>query len=91
MHMDKEEILKLYLPALQRINPAIDSSWIRQSWSFAAPFAQPVVTCSFKNQIPPHKTPIKNVFLANMFQVYPHDRGQNYSIAMADTVANMLD
>ncbi len=91
MHMDKEEILKLYLPALQRINPAIDSSWIRQSWSFAAPFAQPVVTCSFKNQIPPHKTPIKNVFLANMFQVYPHDRGQNYAIAMADTVANMLD
>ena len=27
---------------------------------------------------------IPGLYLANMFQVYPHDRGQNYSIALAD-------
>lgn len=33
---------------------------------------------------PPFETPIPGLYLANMFQVYPHDRGQNYSIALAD-------
>ena len=42
------------------------------------------------HHIPPHVTPLRNVYLANMFQVYPQDRGQNYSIAMAERLARTL-
>ena len=28
--------------------------------------------------------------MANMFQVYPHDRGQNYSIALADRLVERI-
>jgi hypothetical protein len=28
--------------------------------------------------------------MANMFQVYPHDRGQNYSIALAERVVEAI-
>ena len=30
----------------------------------------------------PFETPIPGLWAASMFQVYPHDRGQNYSIEL---------
>ncbi|MBI3978265.1 MAG: NAD(P)/FAD-dependent oxidoreductase [Chloroflexi bacterium] len=81
------ELLAEYYRHLPRINPAFDPSWVRQSWVFRAPFAQPIVTTDYPRHIPPLDTPIPGVFLANMFQVYPQDRGQNYSILLAERVA----
>jgi protoporphyrinogen oxidase len=79
-----ERVLEEFLPHLSRINGAFEPSWVQESWSFAAPFAQPIVTTDYRHHIPPFETPIPNVWMANMFQVYPHDRGQNYSIALAE-------
>jgi protoporphyrinogen oxidase len=86
----KDEVLAEYLPALSRINPSFSPHWVTESWMFAAPFAQPVVTPDFHKHIPPHETPIPNLYLANMFQVYPQDRGQNYAVAMAIRLADRL-
>ena len=61
-----------------------------EAWSFAAPFAQPIVTTDYRDHIPPLDTPIPNFWMANMFQVYPHDRGQNYSIALADRLVERI-
>src|SRR6185312_4855409 len=87
---DGEAILSDFLPYLQRINPDLQRSWITGLHSFAAPYAQPVVTLDFKEHIAPHVTPIPNLYMANMFQIYPQDRGQNYSIAMAERLARKL-
>ena len=54
------------------------------------PTAQPIVTVDYPEHIPPHETPLPGVFLANMFQVYPQDRGQNYSVRMANGVAKQI-
>jgi hypothetical protein len=78
------------LPAIKRINPAFDPAWVQESWQFAAPYAQPVVTPDFHKHIPPHQLPIPNVYLANMFQIYPQDRGQNYAVDMANWLARQL-
>jgi protoporphyrinogen oxidase len=82
--MSPDEILALYVPALQRINPAFDEGWITDYKMFKAPFAQPIVTVGYADRLPSHVTPIENLFLANMSQVYPQDRGQNYSVALAE-------
>lgn len=87
---NKEGALEAFLPALRRINPAFNRAWITESWMFSAPYAQPVVTPDFHNHIPPHTTPLPNVYMANMFQVYPQDRGQNYAVAMANRLADTL-
>jgi protoporphyrinogen oxidase len=87
---EKEAILEDFLPYLQRINPDLRRSWITGLHSFAAPYAQPVVTVDFKEHIAPHDTPIPHLYMANMFQIYPQDRGQNYSIAMAERLARRL-
>ena len=82
-----EEVLDEFVGALHRINPAFDRTWLVESHIFKAPFAQPIVTVDYHEHIPPHETPLPGVYLANMFQVYPQDRGQNYSVRMANEVA----
>jgi protoporphyrinogen oxidase len=78
-----DAILGEFLPHLERINPSFERSWVTDAWSFAAPFAQPIVTVDYRDHIPPFHTPIPGLWVASMFQVYPHDRGQNYSIELA--------
>lgn len=84
---DPARLLDEYLPYLRRLNPAFGPGDVLD-WHFSrAPFAQPVVTVGYERGIPPHETPVENVYLASMAQVYPQDRGQNYAIAMGREVA----
>lgn len=75
------------LPPLRRINPAFDERWVTEAWSFAAPYAQPIVRVGYSATLPPHRTPLPNVFLANMGHIYPQDRGQNYSFLLGARIA----
>jgi protoporphyrinogen oxidase len=84
------ELLVGWTAAIQRLNPSFDPSWVTGLWGFAAPFAQPIVTVDYAGRIPPHRTPVEGLWIANMFQVYPHDRGQNYSIKLAEQVVEAL-
>ena len=88
--MTPEQILARYIPALKRVNPSFEESWITEYHMFKAPFAQPIVTLGYNDRLPSHQTPVRNLYLANMSQVYPQDRGQNYSIAMADRLVRSL-
>lgn len=87
---EKESLIAEYIPFLKRINRSFEESWIQESWRFGAPYAQPIVTVDFKDHIPPQETPVEGLFLANMFQVYPHDRGQNYSVELANQLSQRL-
>jgi protoporphyrinogen oxidase len=86
----KEEVMAEFLPQLQRILPHFDPAWITESWIFMSPYAQPIVTTDYRAHIPPLETPLENLWLANMFQVYPHDRGQNYSFALAEKLLKQM-
>jgi protoporphyrinogen oxidase len=85
-----EELLDEAFPFLQRIAPHFERRSVLASWAFAAPYAQPIVTLDFAEHVPPFETPIEGLYVANMFQVYPHDRGQNYSIALAEELSQRL-
>jgi len=83
----KEELLETYLPGLFKINPNFDLDWIRASWMFTEKYAQPVPTLDHSRNIPPLKTPIPGLWMANMSQVYPWDRGSNYAVELGRRVA----
>ena len=85
-----EAILDEFLPHLERLNTAFDRSWLMDAWVFASPFAQPIVSVDYRDHIPPFHTPVAGLWVASMFQVYPHDRGQNYSIALADRLVDRV-
>jgi protoporphyrinogen oxidase len=86
-----DETLARYVPAIRGLNPAFEPSWVGDRWSFGARFAQPIVTPGFRKRIPPFETPVPNLFIASMFQVFPHDRGQNYSIELAERLVGRLE
>jgi protoporphyrinogen oxidase len=90
MTASRDEVLDDFLPHLERLNPAFDRSWVVDAWMFAAPFAQPIVTTDYPEHIPRFRTPIANLWVASMFQVYPHDRGQNYSILLGEQIADRM-
>lgn len=77
----KEELLKMYDPYLEKINPHYKKDLIGYEL-FKAPFAQPIVTTHYSKKIPPIITPFKHTFLANIQQVYPWDRGTNYAVEL---------
>lgn len=87
--MSKEELLKLYDPWLKKINPKYKSTII-SSEIFKAPFAQPIVPKHYSKKIPPLTTPLKGVFLANIQQVYPWDRGTNYAVELGKKAAELI-
>ncbi|HLZ64565.1 MAG TPA: NAD(P)/FAD-dependent oxidoreductase [Ktedonosporobacter sp.] len=87
----KEEVLAQFLPHLKRLVPAFEPEWVKESWMFQAPFAQPIVTKEYREHIPPFHTPLQGLWVANMFQVYPHDRGQNYSLELAQRLVRELE
>ncbi len=87
----KEQLLETYLPGLVKINPDFDLDWVRASWMFTEEYAQPVPTLDHSRNIPPLKTPIPGLWLANMSQVYPWDRGTNYAVELGRRVAALVD
>ena len=52
--------------------------------------SQPVPGLNQSQSIPELKTPIPGLWLANMSQVYPWDRGSNYAVEMARQVAREI-
>ncbi len=82
-----EAVLDRFLPALARIHPTFTRDWVERAHVFKAPFAQPIVTTDYREHIPPFDTPIPGLYVGSMFQVYPQDRGQNYSIRLGQRLA----
>ncbi len=83
----KEQLLEAYLPGLVKINPRFDPQWVRASWMFSEVYAQPVPLLNHSRNIPPLKTPLPGLWMANMSQVYPWDRGTNYAVEIGRRVA----
>jgi protoporphyrinogen oxidase len=87
--MSDDELWAKFAPALKRINPAFSDDWVNERWVFKAPYAQPVIRMEYSAHRPEHRTPVEGLYLETMTQIYPEDRGQNYSIKMGDEVARM--
>ena len=88
--MTAEELLGEFDPFLKTINPKYKSALISVK-KFSVPFAQPIIPLNYSRMAPPFETPLKNVYLANMQQVYPWDRGTNYSVALGEKVASLVE
>ena len=90
-NLSEEQLWALFEPALKQINPRFDSSWVNDRWLFKGPYAQPIITTEYRDKKPDHRTPVEGLYLENMTQIYPEDRGQNYSIRMGEEVAEMVE
>ena len=88
--MSGEELLEDFLPHLSKINPDFDPSWIEEYYHHKVDAAQPIIGVNYSQQIPDLQTPIKGLYLANTTQIYPEDRGTNYSVRLGKRVVEMV-
>jgi protoporphyrinogen oxidase len=89
--MKASQLFELYLPHLKRINPAFGADWIEKKLVLRAEAGQPVITRNYSERIPDHRTPLKGLYLANTLQIYPEDRGTNYSVWLGQTISQMVN
>ncbi len=91
--MSEDELLSEYMPHIKKINPEFDPSWIKKVFHQRVSAAQPIISVDYQKRIPQHQTPFDNLYLANTTQIYPEDRGTNYSVKMGKAIAEqvMLD
>ena len=85
-----EELLDEFTPHLRSLNPDFDPSWVLEYHHHRVDGAQPVIGVGYSERIPSHRTPFKSLYLANTTQIYPEDRGTNYSVRMGRRVARMV-
>jgi protoporphyrinogen oxidase len=85
-----QELLEVYLPHLRSLNPVFDEAWIQESFYHREAAAQPVIDVGYRERIPSHRTPIPGLYLANTTQIYPEDRGTNYSLRLGRKVARLV-
>jgi len=88
--LDADGLLTEYFPHLRKINPDFDAGWIEGHCLFREEAAQPIITAHYSSRIPDHRTPISRLFLANTTQIYPEDRGMNYSVRLGRKVARLV-
>lgn len=85
-----DEFFEYSLPYVQRIFPEFSREWVMGYKAWRAHYSQPVVSKNYSGLIPDFQTPIENLWLCTMAQVYPEDRGTNYAVKYGRQVARMV-
>jgi len=88
--LSEGQLLGRFLPTFRRLNPAFDRSWVRRTWLWRTPYAQPIPELNHSRHIPPLATPVPGLYLASMSQVYPWDRGTNFAVALGRRAAALM-
>ena len=78
--MPDADVVAFTLEHLRRMFPDLADERVLAAHVWRARYAQPVVECGYRWLIPDRQTPLSNLLLATMAQIYPQDRGTNYAI-----------
>lgn len=85
-----EAVIRKYLGFLGKLNHHFRQSWVLNVRVFRHPHAQTIFKTGFLNRKPSVKTPLPNLFLANIDQMYPHDRNLNQGVLLAQKAVNLM-
>ena len=88
--MNTEELLAHYVAALGQMNPRFDRKDVLRYWSFREDAAQPVPRIGNRHRILPFASERRGLYLGNTTQIYPEDRGTNYSARLGREVAEKI-
>lgn len=87
-HKSKDEVLSLYMPHLERINPDFNESWIAGYELSKGKNIEPFHRINYSKYIPPRKTAFENCFLVTTAQIYPEATVLNASVNVAEDFVN---
>jgi protoporphyrinogen oxidase len=89
--MDDAAVLDFAVPHLQRMFPDFRREWVTAHHVWRARFSQQIAEPGYSKLIPAEDSPLENLFITSMAQIYPEDRGTNYAIREGRRVAGRID
>jgi protoporphyrinogen oxidase len=90
LDMEVAELLEAYLPWIRKIFPSFDHSDVVAAHLWRARSAQPIVRVGYRELVPTISTPIPNLFLCTMAQIYPQDRQVSNGVETARRAALLV-
>lgn len=81
--MGAAELLQMYVPHIRGLFPDFDPAVVAGMHVWSAPYAQPVVRVGYRHTIPEIQSPIENLLVCTMAQIYPNDRQVSNGVEMA--------
>jgi protoporphyrinogen oxidase len=90
VRMGSDDLFRHYIDALKQMNPRFHERDVLRQWSFREEAAQPVPRVGNRHRVIPFASPRRGLFLANTTQIYPEDRGTNYSARLGREVAEHI-
>lgn len=88
--MSLEEVKEFMLRFLPQIYPEFKKEWIKNVYVFKTNTAATVCDLNFSKKIPSSKTPLENMYMANMSHIYPDERSTNNSIRIAAETCKLM-
>ncbi len=90
MQMNYEELLNHYYPYLKKINNNFSKEWIENYRFNKIGYAQPILPTNYSSIKVPLSLPVKGLYSGNTAQIYPEDRGTNYSVDIAEKITRLI-
>jgi protoporphyrinogen oxidase len=87
--LPKEAFIEEVTGYLGKLNPAFDRSWILAANAFRYEFAQTVCTPDFYAALPPMKSAVRGLYLADTSHYYPEDRSISESLRLGRELATL--
>ncbi len=84
--MKLPQLKELFLSHLEKLLPAFNRDEIESLTFSKAQYTQPVIGLDYSRKKPAYRTPLPGLFLCTMAQIYPEDRGMNYSMKIAENL-----
>ncbi len=88
--MSAKELVELYLPYIKKINPKFNLNDIICAETFEEEYAQPVIKTNYSKDKLDNRLS-SGIYIANMAQIYPQDRGMNYAIKLGYDIAELIN
>ncbi|MCB9169862.1 MAG: NAD(P)/FAD-dependent oxidoreductase [Flavobacteriales bacterium] len=82
-NMDEPKLRELFLSGVERLHPGFKRDQVHAFHLFRTRTAATICDLRFSEKVPPCRTSLPGLFLANMAHVYPDERSVNNSIRVA--------
>lgn len=89
-NMTEAEFFTYAMTYIKKMFPAFEDSWVLDYHVWKEAYSQPLVTLHYSRIIPDYKTPLPNVLINTMAQIYPEDRGTNYAVREGKLIAERI-
>ena len=90
LDMNYEQVIEKYTPFIKSINNTFSKDEIIDYKFNKINYAQPIIPINYSSYRIPIKLPVFGLYSANTAQIYPEDRGTNYSVDLGQKVTNII-